>query len=116
MISSLTSALASTLGLFDDEQRLYRLDSPCAELAGLHVQAWALREALSRPWELQLLAVSETQGLDLQALLGQPSPWSPAWPTAASSAAPARCCRPRPRTATAAWRATSSPSSPGWAF
>ena len=72
MISSLTSALASTLGLFDDEQRLYRLDSPCAELAGLHVQAWALREALSRPWELQLLAVSETQGLDLQTLLGQP--------------------------------------------
>ncbi|WP_343995984.1 type VI secretion system Vgr family protein, partial [Ideonella azotifigens] len=61
----------SSLAPFDDGTRLYRLQAE-GELAQLQVEAWALQEALSQPWQLQLSCVAESAQLDLDAMLGQP--------------------------------------------
>jgi type VI secretion system secreted protein VgrG len=55
---------------FDVGSRLYRLSGD-GELAHLAVEAWALKEALSTPWELELSALSPRAGLDIHAMLGR---------------------------------------------
>lgn len=68
---SITQALQDAVStLFSSETRLYRLQAE-GEAAGLMVESWSQREALSQPWELQISALSTSASLDLHALLGQ---------------------------------------------
>jgi type VI secretion system secreted protein VgrG len=59
---------ALLLSLFTDRTRLYRLEGEA--LPGLLVETWTLREALDRPWVMQLDALSLDAHLDLDAALG----------------------------------------------
>lgn len=56
--------------LFSSTGRLYRLQG-AGPLAELHLQSWALKEALGEPFTLQVSALSTDAGLDLDAMLGQ---------------------------------------------
>ncbi|HIV72612.1 MAG TPA: type VI secretion system tip protein VgrG, partial [Candidatus Aquabacterium excrementipullorum] len=73
--SGLASALSPVLSLlgitFDDATRLYRLQGAPA-LDGLLVEAWALREALNEPWELELSVLSTSAHVPFTQLPGQP--------------------------------------------
>jgi len=71
--------LAAELGLspatVGTEQRLYHLQAAgraAAQVEQLLVEAWAMHEALSALYELQVCCVSLNPRIDLEALLGQP--------------------------------------------
>lgn len=67
----LTAALSDAFSaLFSSESRLYRLQAE-GVAAGLLVESWSQREALSQPWELQISTLSTNARLDIHALLGQ---------------------------------------------
>ena len=68
---SLASGLPDAFSpFFSSTSRLYRLQAAGAA-AGLLVESWSQREALSQPWELQISTLSTNARLDIQALLGQ---------------------------------------------
>ena len=56
---------------FDDATRLYRLGGEHEALQGLLVEAWALREALNQPWELELSVLSTSAHVPFRQLPGQ---------------------------------------------
>ena len=66
MISELMQWLES----FDDSKRLFRLQAE-GELSGLLIQAWSQKDALSEPYQLELVCLSTERTLDTKAMLGQ---------------------------------------------
>lgn len=62
---------ASWLDAFDGTQRLHRLEGS-GELAGLLLETWCCREALSESWELHVTALSESANLSVKAMLAKP--------------------------------------------
>lgn len=55
---------------FTSAQRLFELQGS-GRIGELLVHTWSLREALNRPWQMRLTAVSLDAGIDPSALLGQ---------------------------------------------
>jgi type VI secretion system secreted protein VgrG len=71
LIGGAATSLSGALGaLIDSTTRLYRLDAE-GELAGTHVEAFILEEALSQPWRMELCVLHERADLDLDAMLSQ---------------------------------------------
>ena len=68
--------LADTLGFtappFDSSTRLNRLEGDGA-LSELMVEAWACKDSLSAPWQLEVSTLSTRSGLDTHAMLGKKS-------------------------------------------
>ena len=56
---------------FDDGRRLFRLQGD-GDLAQLRVQAWAMREALSEPWHLDIACLSTDATLSLDDVIHRP--------------------------------------------
>jgi Rhs element Vgr protein len=67
--ASLVNEFSALASAFAGERRLYDLEGEGA-LGGLLVEAWSLREALSRPWELHLSVLGSRADLDVHAMLG----------------------------------------------
>jgi type VI secretion system secreted protein VgrG len=62
--------LLETIGAFTSTTRLYSLQTE-GEASALLVQAWAMRESLNQPWELEITALATSASLDVHAMLGQ---------------------------------------------
>lgn len=57
-------------GLLGSAKRLYDLRAGSA-LAGLHVQAWSLRESLNTPWRMSLLCAGTDAWMPMSTLEAQ---------------------------------------------
>ena len=68
--NSQLSDLAALMSGFTSERRLYEVQGG-GDLSELLVEAWSQREELSRPWGLELSAVSLRADLDINAMLGK---------------------------------------------
>ena len=62
--------LLETFGAFSSATRLYSLQTE-GEASALLVQAWAMRESLNQPWELEITALATSASLNVHVMLGQ---------------------------------------------